>query len=32
MSEEELAAFITRDCMIGVAKASTAPMSSVGAQ
>jgi nitrile hydratase len=32
MSEEELAAFITRDCMIGVAKASTVPMSSVGAQ
>lgn len=27
MSEDELAAFITRDCMIGVAKASTVPTS-----
>ena len=26
MSEAELAAFITRDCMIGVAKASTVPV------
>src|SRR5258708_27747477 len=32
MNEDELAAFITRDCMIGVAKASTVPMSPVATQ